>query len=65
VLTCYTSLYIALTLLTLTTAVLQAVEAFQALRAANTPESLNKHYRLFASACAAAVRAQNYEVASE
>jgi hypothetical protein len=43
----------------------QAVEAFLALRAANTAESLNKHYRLWVGACSAAVRDRNYEAANE
>jgi hypothetical protein len=45
--------------------VLQAVEAFQAVRAANTQDSVNRHYRLYVSACSAAIRAQNYEAANE
>jgi hypothetical protein len=45
--------------------VLQAVEAYQALRAGNTAESVNKHYRLHVTACSAAVRAKNYEAADE
>jgi cyclopropane fatty-acyl-phospholipid synthase-like methyltransferase len=44
---------------------LQAVEAFQALRAANNPEALSRHYRLYVTACSAAVRARNYQAANE
>ncbi|WIA09586.1 hypothetical protein OEZ85_008978 [Tetradesmus obliquus] len=43
----------------------KAVEVFQALRAANPADALNKHYRLWVAACSAAVRSQNYEAANE